>query len=74
MSMVTQIYDSATLHEELTDSTARLPLAVNLRVSSTRNNYTKKILNLINDNIIKVTLGKEKMTLQQRRAWRISKR
>lgn len=45
-------YDSATLNGELTESSADLPLAINIGVSLKKCEYEKKILNMVNDNII----------------------
>lgn len=66
--------DTATLYGELTESTAKLPLAINLAVHAKSNERAKELLNTFNEGIIKVSIAKEKLSEKQRYARRVLKR
>ena len=66
--------DTATLYGELTESTAKLPLAINLAVHAKSNERSKELLNTFNEGIIKVSITKEKLSEKQRHARRVLKR
>lgn len=66
--------DTATLYGALTESTAHLPLAINLAVHAKSNELTKNKLNTFNENIIKVSIAKEKLSEKQRHTRRVLKR
>ena len=66
--------DTATLYGELTESTAKLPLAINLAVHAKSNERAKELLNTFNEGIIKVSIAKEKLGEKQRHARRVLRR
>ena len=66
--------DTATLYGELTESTAKLPLAINLAVHAKLHERAKELLNTFNEGIIKVSIAKEKLSEKQRLARRVLKR
>nr|BDT63180.1 MAG: wsv037-like protein [Hemigrapsus takanoi nimavirus]GBG35373.1 wsv037-like protein [Hemigrapsus takanoi nimavirus] len=66
--------DTATLYGELIESTAKLPLAINLAVHAKSNERAKELLNTFNEGIIKVSIAKEKLSEKQRHARRVLKR
>lgn len=65
--------DTATLYGAMSDMTA-LPLAVNIGVKIEENEKEKELLNIINDNLIKMGMAKERLAAAQRKARRILKR
>ena len=66
--------DPTTLYGELTESMAKLPLAINLAVHVKSNERAKELLNTFNEGIIKVSIAKEKLSEKQRRTRRVLKR
>ena len=65
--------DTATLYGAMSDMTA-LPLAVNIGVKLEEIDKEKELLNIINDNLIKIGMAKERLAASQRKARRILKR
>ena len=66
--------DTATLYGELTESTAKLPLAINLAAHTRANERSRELLNTFNEGIIKVSIAKEMLSKKQRHARRVLKR
>ena len=66
--------DTATLYGELIESTAKLPLAINLAIHAKKNEREKELLNTFHEGVIKVSIAKEKLSEKQRHARRVLKR
>ncbi|KAK8392438.1 hypothetical protein O3P69_014655 [Scylla paramamosain] len=66
--------DTGTVYDELTESTAKLPLAINLAVHAKSNERAKELLNTFNEGIIKVSIAKEKLSKKHRHTRRVLKR
>ena len=67
-------FDPATLDGKLTESSASIPLSINLGVSQKINIQERRMLNFLNEYVIQLTLSKENIAAENRRARRIVNR